>query len=315
MSAGFCQRNLSSGNIYREGLLMERDRHATSRRGIMTAGSVEGQRKAGAVEIGVVPPRLSVPGPSLMVALAAAFKRLSAKELAARSPVSYRNVLAFLRGALQDEFLPLVRALALRPAEVRILDSCIKAWSGLDAGSFSDDELDLIELEAAEAAQRRRWEVMLALRGGGAAAQVRDLEAERARGEEMAMDLAGLKSHAQRAALVKALGRYHNWAFAVACSEHSLWQASKDPGAAVEWAGLGCLAAETAGGDRSGLTSEALRGWCGSHLANALRAQGDLPAGDAEMIRCLDLWEAGSDPAGLLDPDRVYELAAWKHES
>lgn len=261
--------------------------------------------------MGVAPPRLQVPGPSVMVALAAVFRRISPKELAAMGPVSYRKVLTFLNGARQGEFLPLVRTLNLRPAEIRILGSCIKAWSGLDTAHFSDDELELVELEAAEAAARRRVEVMLALRGDRAAAQTRDIAAERARGDEMRAGLAGLKRHEQRVALVKALRRYHNWAFAVACSEHSLWQASQDPGSATAWAELGCLAAEAAGGDPSGLTSGALRGWCGSHLANALRAQGNLPESDAEMTLCLNLWESGSDPAGLLDPGRVPELAAF----
>ncbi len=276
----------------------------------MAAELAEGQEKESSDAIGVVPPRLFAPGPSVMVALAAVFRRLSAKELAANSRVSYRKILNFLRGAVQDELLPLVRALKLRPAEVRILDSCIKAWSDLDTGNFSDDELELIELEAAEAATRRRVEVMLALRGGGAAAQARDIAAERARGEELRVQLADLKRPSQRLALVKVLRRYHNWAFAVSCAEHSLWQASKNPGAAVEWAELSILAATAAGGNPSGLTSEALRGWCGAHLANALRVQGDLPASDAEMGLHLHLWKSGSDPAVLLDPGRVYELAA-----
>lgn len=311
MFAVRCQKNRVSGNVYREGesrLLTEREVRR-SLEGIMVAGPVEGQRE-GVDETGAVPPRLLVPGPSVMVALAGVFRRVSPKELAARSGLRYKKVLVFLGGAVQGEALKLLRGLKLRPAEVRILGSCIKAWSDLDTRYFSDDELDLIELEAAEAAERRRAEVKLALRGGGAAAQVRDIASERARAEEMREGLAGLKRHGQRAALVKALGRYHNWAFAVACSEHSLRQASKDSRLATEWAELGCLAAEAAGGDRSGLTSEALRGWCGSHLANAFRVQGDLPASDTEMKLCLDLWESGSDAAGLLDPGRVYELAA-----
>ena len=277
----------------------------------MVSGPVERQERAGDGEVGEVPPRLLVPGPSVMVALAAVFRRVSPKELAAKSGVPYKKALNFLGGAVQDKALKLIRGLKLRAAEVRILGSCIRAWSGLDTANFADDELDLIELEAAEAAERRRAEVRLALRGGGAVAQApRDVAAERVRAEEMREGLAVLKRHEPRAALVKALGRYHNWAFAVACSEHSLRQASKDPRLAIEWAELGCFAAEAAGADRSGLTTEALRGWCGSHLANALRVQGDLPASDAEMTLCLDLWEAGSDPAGLLNPARVYELAA-----
>lgn len=277
----------------------------------MVSGPAEGQERAGDDEIGEVPPRLLVPGPSVMVALAAVFRRVSPKELAAKSGVPYKKALAFLGGAVQGKALKLIRGLKLRPAEVRILGSCIQAWSGLDTANFADDQLDLIELEAAAAAERRRAEVKLALRGGGAAIQApRDIASERVRGEEMREGLAGLKRHEPRAALVKALGRYHNWAFAVACSEHSLRQVSKDPRSAIEWAELGCLAAEAAGGDRSRLSSEALQGWCGSHLANAFRVQGDLPASDAEMSLCLDLWEAGSDPAGLLDPGRVYELAA-----
>jgi tetratricopeptide (TPR) repeat protein len=286
------------------------ERGCGSRRGIMAAGPVEGQGKAGDDQVGEVPPRLLVPGPSVMVALAAVFKRLSPKELAAKSGLKYRKVLNFLNGELQGELLKLLRGAKLRPAEVRILDSCIQAWSGLDTAYFSDDELELIELEAAEAAQRRRAEVKLALRGGGAAVQARDIAIERARGEEMREGLERLKRHAQRAALVKALGRYHHWAFAVACAEYSLRQTRKDPRSAIEWAELGCLAAEAADGDCSGLTTEALRGWCGSHLANALRVQSNLPASNVEMTLCLDLWESGSDPAGLLDPGRVYELAA-----
>lgn len=257
-------------------------------------------------------PRLPLPGESILVSLAAVFKRVSQKELHVKSGLPYKTVNNFLTGRGKADPLELLNAIACRPAEIRILGACIEAWAGLDTEYFSDAELDFVEMEVAEAARQHRRELKLALRGGRPRGKVsqRDLAGERLRAEEMRQGLAGLDSAAQRATLVKAVGRYHDWSFAEACVEWSLWQVSKNARSAIEWAELGCLAAERMPDDPSGLTAGAVRGYCGAHLANALRIQGELPRSEAEMLSSLERWESGADPSGLLDPGRVYELAA-----
>jgi tetratricopeptide (TPR) repeat protein len=259
--------------------------------------------------------RLGLPGQSLLVGLAAVLKqKTNQKEVAKLSGFEYRKVNKFFNGVIgrADPTEQLLRAFECRPAEVRILWSCLEAWSELDTEHFTDAQLEWVEREVAEAARQHRRKLKLMLRGGpslsGPPAE-RDWLAERLDAEELRKGLQNFDAE-EKIAIVRTIPRYQTWSFAVVCADWSLKEVSKSVEAAIEWAELGCLAAERVQDDPSGLTSGKVQGYCRSHLANAVRVLGELSRSEEEMQRAVELWEAGADPLGVLDPGRVPELVA-----
>jgi len=51
-----------------------------------------------------------------------------------------------------------------------------------------------------------------------------------------------------------------------------------------------------------------LLGYTAAHEANALRTAGDLKAAEAKLQEAKRLWQAGSDPDGLLDAGKLLDL-------
>lgn len=259
--------------------------------------------------------RLGLPGQSLLVGLAAVLKRKTNQvELAGLAGFGYRKVNKFMNGEIgrADPTEQLLRTLECRPAEVRILWACLEAWAELDTDHFTDAQLEWVEREVAEAARQLRRDLKLLLRGGpslGVPPADRDWLAERLNAEEMRKRLQSFDAE-EKAAIVRTVARYQTWSFAVVCADWSLREVSKSVEAAIEWAELGCLAAERVQDDPSGLTSGKVKGYCGSHLANSVRVLGELPRSEKEMQLAVELWEAGEDPLGVLDPGKVPELVA-----
>jgi tetratricopeptide (TPR) repeat protein len=264
---------------------------------------------------GGVASRLGLPGQSLLVGMAAVLKqKTNQTELAGLAGFEYRKVNKFMNGVVgrADPTEQLLRALECRPAEVQILWSCLRGWSELDTDHFTDAQLEWVEREVAEASRQLRRDLKLLLRGGpihSVQATERDWLAERLYAEELRKGLKNFDAE-EKAAIVRTVARYQTWSFAVVCSEWSERQASKSVEASIEWADLGCLAAERVLDDPSGLTSGTVQGYCRSHLANAIRVLGELPRSEEEMQLAEELWEAGEDPLGVLDPGRVPELVA-----
>lgn len=259
--------------------------------------------------------RLGLPGQSLLVGMAAVLKRKTNQmELAGLAKVDYKRLNKFLNGHIGrvDPTEQLLRALECRPAEVRILWSCLEGLSELDTAHFTDAQLEWVEREVAEESRQLRRDRKLLLRGGpsrGVQPAERDWLAERLNAEELRKGLLGFDAE-EKAAVVRTAVRYHTWSFAVVCADWSLKEVSKSVEAAIEWSELGCLAAERVQDDPSGLTAGKVKGYCRSHLANSVRVLGELPRSEEEMQLAVELWEAGEDPLGVLDPGRIPELVA-----
>ncbi|HKI03233.1 MAG TPA: helix-turn-helix transcriptional regulator [Thermoanaerobaculia bacterium] len=89
-----------------------------------------------------------------------------------------------------------------------------------------------------------------------------------------------------------------NWALAVRICGSSERAAAADPEEAIELAELALSIAEQVPGDE-GWRSR-VKGYVYAHLANARRAAGD-PAGAGEALaQARDLWQASTDPEGLI---------------
>jgi transcriptional regulator with XRE-family HTH domain len=53
-----------------------------------------------------------------------------------------------------------------------------------------------------------------------------------------------------------------------------------------------------------------IQGYAAAHGANVLRVSGDLVSAEAALEKAKRLWQAGSDPGGVLDPGRLLDLEA-----
>jgi tetratricopeptide (TPR) repeat protein len=112
----------------------------------------------------------------------------------------------------------------------------------------------------------------------------------------------------QRSAVVRASARLQTWACAEWAAEESVQAASQDLKEAWAWARLGVEIAELVPGPEGWKNS--LKGFAGAHLANILKAKGELKAADAAFGPAEKLWLAGSDPDRILDPGRLLDLEA-----
>lgn len=112
----------------------------------------------------------------------------------------------------------------------------------------------------------------------------------------------------QRSAVVRASARLQTWACAEWAAEESVQAASRDLKEAWAWARLGVEIAELVPGPEGWKNS--LKGFAGAHLANILKAKGELKAADAAFGPAEKLWLAGSDPDRILDPGRLLDLEA-----
>ncbi len=83
-------------------------------------------------------------------------------------------------------------------------------------------------------------------------------------------------------------------------------EASRDLKSAASWARLAMLIARFVTGPASWLTR--LRAYALAHWANILRVQGKLEEAEARLEEAKTLWQAGTDPDGVLDPGRLLDL-------
>jgi len=122
--------------------------------------------------------------------------------------------------------------------------------------------------------------------------------------------LARLKDLAEgeRLALVRWADEYQGWALCERACEVSVREASRNVERAAAWA---TLAQEIACRVRGPAQwRRRVEGYAAAHAANVLRVSGELPSAETlfEQARCS--WQAGSDPAGVLDPGRLPDLEA-----
>src|SRR5215213_2071259 len=109
-------------------------------------------------------------------------------------------------------------------------------------------------------------------------------------------------------AVVSAGRKFQNWALAVRVGEESVSQASRDLERAASLAQLAQWIADLVPGPEG--WRKRLQGLAAGYGPNVLRVAGDLETARTGMEQAKHLWNAGTDPAGLLDPGRLLDLDA-----
>jgi tetratricopeptide (TPR) repeat protein/DNA-binding XRE family transcriptional regulator len=133
------------------------------------------------------------------------------------------------------------------------------------------------------------------------------LDEDRRRAGELFERLEGLASEA-RTAVVQVAEEYQSWALCERACEASVWEASRNVERAAAWAHLAREIAARVRGPEDWCSR--VQGYAAAHVANVLRVSGDLRLAEATLGEAKRLWQAGSDPAGVLDPGRLLDLEA-----
>ena len=110
-----------------------------------------------------------------------------------------------------------------------------------------------------------------------------------------------------RSTVVRVSGSFQVWALCERACDESLSDAATVEEAAG-WARLAQEIAERVRGTEG--WRNRLQGYAAAHAAKALQATGGAQAAAAAFEESTRLWDAGSDPAGLLDASRMLTLEA-----
>jgi transcriptional regulator with XRE-family HTH domain len=105
-----------------------------------------------------------------------------------------------------------------------------------------------------------------------------------------------------RLVVVEIAPEFHTWALCERVCQASLDAAAEDVEAAAAWARLAEEIAARVRGTKE--WRDRLQGYALGHIANVLRASGELAAAEETFEEARRLWCAGADPEGLLDPRR-----------
>ena len=156
---------------------------------------------------------------------------------------------------------------------------------------------ELLSADASEAAQRSRLSEAARL-----------LAEDRLGAPALWARLAG-RTEEERQALLRKDAAFHNAALVELLCEESVHRVGDSVQRGRRLAELAVEVAERVPGDEAWRCR--IQGYARPHLANAMRAGGDLQMADAEFERAAELWHAGaaSDP-GLLNEARVLGLEA-----
>jgi tetratricopeptide (TPR) repeat protein len=253
----------------------------------------------------------------LVVLILALWYDLSQVEIAGRTGYTESQVSQFLTRVRKKEiddatYGKLLSAMARRPAEVPLTRAFVEALDGLHRESrLTEAEQAAIEESVLQGSRLMRRFLT--------AAALRSRTGRPAEGYPHEIDLPVCRHHAKRqiAKLRKAnrrsrlavvwLGReYQHWALVERCCEESELSASSNLKQAASWARLAMVVARFVTGPADWLSR--VRAYALAHWANVLRVQGKLQEADARLEEAKVLWEAGSDPTGVLDPGRLLDL-------
>jgi transcriptional regulator with XRE-family HTH domain len=129
---------------------------------------------------------------------------------------------------------------------------------------------------------------------------------DRREAAELFAQLQGLEDKL-RSTVVRVSGSFQVWALCEKVCDESLRETSTVEEAAG-WARLAQEIAERVRGTEE--WRNRLQGYAAAHAAKALQRSGDSPSAAVAFEESLCLWNAGSDPGGLLDPGRMPALEA-----
>ena len=218
------------------------------------------------------------------------------------------------QGEVKDDlFERILRAMGSRPVVVLILRGCIETLEALArVMDLSEDELVSIERAAQGSARRTREGFMDIARlsrrivpAGYPGAL--DLKPLRRRADEL---WSRLKDRAVElwSVAVEAGEEFQSWSFCEKVCELSVREASRELQRATTLARLAVKIAERVTGPE--WWRNRVRGYALAHRANILRVAGHLKAAEALLEKAKKLWEAGADPDGVLDPERLLHFEA-----
>jgi tetratricopeptide (TPR) repeat protein len=252
---------------------------------------------------------------SLLVSILALWHDRSQKQIGAASGISQKRVSQLLgEEEIEDAVLErLLAAIEAQPAEVSIVTACLESLAHLDDGELTAAERAEVELGVRELAGVNRRALVEAVRRSRTGPALdryplpADLEPARWHAGMLLGLLRELPQNEQRA-LVSVGEEYRSWALVERLCEESVVQASRDLGRAAFLARLARLAARRVPGPKGWVRR--VRAFAVAHTANVLRVAGRLKAADALFQRANRLWAAGSDPDGVLDPGRLFDLEA-----
>jgi len=115
-------------------------------------------------------------------------------------------------------------------------------------------------------------------------------------------------SRSRRRVLVEGAPEYQTWAVCVRLCDESERRAAHCPRKALAWAVLACRVACHVPGDEA--FRSRLLGFARPFLGSALRVKGRLKTSERVFAEARQLWEKGTDEAGLLDEGRAIDLEA-----
>jgi len=257
---------------------------------------------------------------SLIVSILALWRGLSQKQVGARAGVPQKKVSLYLkREDMEDDlYTRFLAAVNGRPADVAIVTGCLESLAAVsperrapqdpDLTAEEKDEVEIGVLEVARLARPILREAVLRSR----AAPLLDIY-PRPADLEPARWQAGLLwealeklPEAEQIAVVRSDPRHQSWALMERVCEESVVQASRDLDRAASRARLAEEIAQHVRGPEG--WRNRVRGYAAGHGANVVRVSGKLKVSEDRLEEAKELWHAGSDPDGVLDPGRLLNL-------
>jgi transcriptional regulator with XRE-family HTH domain len=241
------------------------------------------------------------------------------EELAAASGVSFSGIQAIEQGRRKQPSLrtlgPLAVALGVDLSTLAEVVSLIRrVREGMQAPSADHRAPPVgpaaaLRSVGAPALRREVTSVLLAQLEHGFRRAVPEREEARRQASALWWRLEGC-SDAGRLALVRELGDFHTTEFCELLCDESLRAAADSAERAIGLAELAVEVAEKIAGQEGWRVR--LKGYCGVHLANALRVRGDdLLAAEQVFARALQVWQAGAaEDSGPFNAARVLHLQA-----
>jgi len=257
---------------------------------------------------------------SLIVSILALWRGLSQKQVGARAGVPQKKVSLYLkREDMEDDlYARFLTAVNGRPAEVAVVTGCLEALAALSPEGRAPQDLDLtaeeedaVELGVLEVARRSRPILREAVLRSRAEPPLdvypRPAHLEPARWQAgLLWEALEKLPEGEQMAVVRSDPRHQSWALMEQVCEESVVQASRDLKCAASRARLAEEIARHVRGPEG--WRNRCRGYAAGHGANILRVAGKLKTAEADLEKAKELWHAGSDPDGVLDPGRLLNL-------
>jgi len=253
----------------------------------------------------------------LVLSILALVEGLGHKEIGVRLGMPRSKIAEYLGRKRKKElddpvYEQLLSAVTRRRAAASIVAACLEALMALGrATDLSEEELAGIEQEVLAGSRLMRKLLIAAFR---MSSEVRPEEGypnafearlARRQAEEQFAELKRLNARS-RLAVVRLNREYQNWALVEGCCEAAIEEGSRDLKQSAAWARLALAIAKWVRGPEG--WQWRLRGYALGHWANLLKVRGELKIADLRLEEAKRLWEAGSDPAGLLDPGRLLDI-------